>query len=97
MLREYPDDRASNYGAFIERVGRDTFNRLAQAQELSLTLGRQRASLAIELVHSHAADLTLDRFGFVVEHCKFKGHPLGVVTPHRSPRKWHQKSPFPNR
>jgi hypothetical protein len=28
MLREDPDDRATNYGAFIEGVGRNTFNQL---------------------------------------------------------------------
>ena len=46
MLREDPDDRASNYGAFIEDIGRNTFSRFAQAQELSLSLGRQRSTLA---------------------------------------------------
>jgi hypothetical protein len=96
MLREDPDHRASNYGAFIEVGGRNAFNRFTQAQELSLTLGRQRASVAIELVHSRAADLTLDRLGVAGQHRKCKGHALSVIATHFSLRKRHRKSPSPS-
>ena len=88
MLREDPDDRASNYGAFIEDIGRNTFSRFAQAQELSLSLGRQRSTLARELVHSGAANFTLDHLA-LVQHGKFEGHPLRIVTQNPVPHELH--------
>jgi hypothetical protein len=88
MLREDPDDRASNYGAFIEDIGRNTFSRFAQAQELSLSLGRQRSTLARELVHSGAANFTLDHLA-LVQHGKFEGHPLRIVTQNPVPHERH--------
>src|ERR1700687_221233 len=88
MLREDPDDRASNHGAFIAGVGRTSFNRFAQAQELGLSLGRPRPSLARELVNSDAANFTLDRLA-LVQHGKFEGNPLHIVTQNPAPHERH--------
>src|SRR5712672_1141144 len=92
MLCENADYGAPNNSIAIEVVRRNAFNRFAEAQKLSLALGRQRATLACKLVHSGAAYLTRDCF-VLIQHRKFKGHPVHVVTQNPAPHERHLDHP----
>src|SRR6266446_3053277 len=92
MLCENADNGAPNNRIAIEVVRRNAFNRFAEAQKLSLALGRQRATLACKLVHSCAAYLTRDCF-VLIQHRKFKGHPVHVVTQDQAPHERHLDHP----
>src|SRR5258707_2943224 len=92
MLCENADNGAPNNRIAIEVVRRNAFNRFAEAQKLSLALGGQTATLACELVHCGAAYLTPDCL-VLIQHCKFKGHPVHVVTQNPAPHKRHLDHP----
>src|SRR5258707_4503178 len=84
--------RPPNNSVAIEVVRRNAFNRFAEAQKLSLALGRQRATLACKLVHSGAAYLTRDCL-VLIQQRKFKGHPVRVVTQNPAPHERHLDHP----
>src|SRR6266480_3717424 len=92
MLCENADYGAPSNGVAIEVVRLNAFNRFAEAQKLSLALNRQTATLACELIHSGAAYLTRDCF-VLIQHRKFKGHPVHVVTQNPAPRQRHLDHP----
>src|SRR6266436_7392085 len=85
-------ENADNGAPAIELIRRNTFNRFAEAQKLSLALGRQRATLACKLVHCGAAYLTRDCF-VLTQHRKFKDHPVHVVTQDPAPHERHLDHP----
>ena len=75
------NDRARYRAGSVKKIGRESLNRFAMRQKLSLSNRVRRASCFRKFVHRGVADLTKDRF-VGVEHRKSERLPFVVITNH---------------
>src|SRR3984893_17066880 len=89
MLKKNAKNRVWYRAGGVEKIGRESLNRFAMRQKLSLSNRVRRASCFCKFVHRGVADLTKDRF-VGVQHRKSERLPFVVITNYPALRQRHR-------